>query len=314
MKCYICIDGGTTNTRVCLVQNECVLDTIRIPLGARASIHGTGDLKNAIREAIMALLHRFSLSECDVTCILASGMITSEFGLCPLPHTLAPAGISELHATMHKAYLEEISQIPFVFIRGVKSEGEDALEADMMRGEETELYGLTDAIRPDCLYVLPGSHAKHIRTDSLGRISHFSTMLTGEMIAALAGGTILGDAVDLSIGELDTDALLEGYLCSTKKGINAALFKVRVMKVRFGWNAIATYSFFLGALLAPEIQAILDADVHRVVIGGKAQIKRATALILQSQSDKEIDVIEDASVDVSSALGAVRIFEFQSNR
>ena len=310
MKYYLCIDGGTTNTRVSLVGNTEGMDTLRISLGARAGIGGTEPLRQALKDAVSTLLDRFSLCEKDIVRILASGMITSEFGLCALPHLLAPAGIKELHDSMHETVLEDISPIPLVFIRGVKIVGESLFETDMMRGEETELYGLSDTLLPDCLYVLPGSHSKLIKTDTLGRISHFSTMLTGEMIASLSGYTILKDAVDLSIKELDEQALTDGCGYALQRGLNEALFKVRILKNQFQKSALDCYSFFLGVVLAQEIQAILNDSSKEIVIGGKAQIKRATEILLRTFSDKRITVADDRAVDRSSALGAIRIFEY----
>lgn len=81
------------------------------------------------------------LCETDIECILASGMITSEFGLCNLEHIKTPAGICELHNSMYKTYINEISELPFVFIRGVKTDAEVYENFDMMRGEETKLMG-----------------------------------------------------------------------------------------------------------------------------------------------------------------------------
>ena len=307
MKFYLAVDGGTTNTRVSLVKERAVVDTVRIPLGARAGIDDREALPQALREAISSLLLRHGLRESDVLCVLASGMITSEFGLCALPHLVAPVGLRELHDGMHKTVIEAITSIPFVFIRGVKTVGE--LEnTDMMRGEETELAGLCD-VCADALYVLPGSHSKLIETDGEGRIVHFATMLTGEMIAALSAGTILKDAVDLTCRTLDEASLLDGCRYASERGINEALFKVRVLKNLFGKSTEETYSFFLGAILADEIGAILHSRLRRVVIGGKAQIKHATAVLLRELSDKEVIVVDDATVDASSAVGAVRIFE-----
>ena len=203
MKAYVTVDGGTTNTRVTLVRDGRVCDTVKIALGARKSMEGTGELKAAIRDAISSLLARSGLAPTDVSRILASGMITSEYGLCPLPHAEAPAGIRELHDSMHEILLPDVSEIPFVFIRGVKQLGTSVADTDMMRGEESELYGITDGTEGKTLYVLPGSHSKLIETDGEGRISRFSTMLTGEMLAAVATGTILKDAVDLSVSEFD---------------------------------------------------------------------------------------------------------------
>ena len=85
---------------------------------------------------------------------------------------------------------------------------------------------------------------------------------------------------------------------------------MRILKNLFQKTPVEVYSFFLGAILADEISAILRSSQHLVVIGGKAQIKHATATLLRTLSNKEVTVIDDATVDASSALGAVRIFEY----
>ena len=310
MKYYIAIDGGTTNTRVSLVGDGEVLDTVRLSLGARAGMDGTEPLKKAIREAIATLLSSHSLTESDIVRILASGMITSEFGLCNLPHLQAPAGIAELHAAMHETRLEEISPIPFVFLRGVRYDGEDLLDADMMRGEETELMGLLTDFPTASLYVLPGSHSKLIEVDEGGRIVAFATMLTGEMIASLSANTILRDAVDLKTEGYDPEALLMGYNCARNAGLNEALFKVRILKNRFAYSGQKTYSFFLGAILSSEIDTIRKNKMPSAVIAGRAQIKDATVALLEELSDKTTVTVPDALADTASARGAVRIYEY----
>ena len=90
-----------------------------------------------------------------------------------------------------------------VIVPGVKTEGETIADADMMRGEETELIGLMEHLESAAVYVLPGSHSKLIHVDGAGRIVDFTTMLTGEMIAALSQNTILKDAVYLAGTRLD---------------------------------------------------------------------------------------------------------------
>ena len=310
MKTYITIDGGTTNTRVTLVKNDGTRDTVKLSIGAKKSMDGSGELKAAIRDAITALLLKNSLSPSDVCRILASGMITSEYGLCALPHVEAPAGIPELHAAIHETVIPDVSEIPFVFVRGVKVVGASVYDTDMMRGEESELYGITDGTEGHSLYVLPGSHSKLIETDREGRISHFSTMLTGEMLAAIATDTILRDAVDLSVSEFDEKKLLEGAEYALTRGYSEALFKVRVLKNFFDGSPVEVYSFFLGAILSSEIKAIAESDAPRVVIGGRKQLKEATALLLSHYSDKEIVPLSEETVDASSSRGVIRIYEY----
>lgn len=308
MKRYLTIDGGTTNTRVSLTVGNTVERTVKIPIGARKSIDSSLALKSALKDTIKAILHDSGISENDITAIIASGMITSEFGLVNLPHLTAPVGIKELHSAIETVKIPEISSLPISFIRGVKTVG--SLDAtDMMRGEETELMGLFDSSYGECIYVLPGSHSKLIYTDKSGRITRFSTTLTGEMLSALSSGTILRDAVSLSCEELDTNSLEDGFSYALAHGINEALFKTRILKNLFGKGESPCYSFFLGAVLSSEIKTIADASAKTVVIGGRRQIRLATAHLLERFSDKRVVVLSDETVDSSVTLGMIRIFE-----
>ena len=148
MKKHIVIDGGTTNTRLYLA-GEIAVDSEKLSLGS-GNAGGRERLAVAVREGLQTLLKRNELTEQDIHCIIASGTITSELGLCPVPHVLAPAGIAQLHENMHPARLPEITSIPFVFVPGVRVASDELLQADMMRGEETELFGLLETPETDC--------------------------------------------------------------------------------------------------------------------------------------------------------------------
>ena len=264
---YISIDGGTTNTRVTLVCNKKIIQSKKIALGSKDCIDGNEKLKSAVKEAIESLLGAFGLKEDDVTAIIASGMITCEYGLCELAHINAPAGINELHKGMKKVYIEEITSIPFYFIPGVKVNDGTLVNSDIMRGEETELMGLlTDD--PDCVYVLPGSHNKLIEIDDELRIKNFKTLMTGEMIAALSQNTILKASVDLNVTEYDKEYLNEGYRVATELGTNAALFKTRLLGNLFGGSKEQIYGYFLGVMLACEVEQLKRSGKSRAVIGG----------------------------------------------
>ena len=308
MTNYITVDGGTTNTRLTLVSDGRCVDTVRYNVGARANADDSTLLKNAVKEGIFALLNRNNLTEKDITRVLASGMITSEFGLCKLDHLIAPAGIKELHDTMHETLFPDISAIPFVFIRGVRTTVDLLENTDMMRGEETELFGLRDTLNG--VYILPGSHSKIINVDENGKISTFKTELTGEMIAALSQNTVLKSTVDLSVEKYSEEYLLKGYRYCNEFGINEALFKVRVLGNLMGADKVQTYSFFMGVVLSAEINTVLKTNPKTVTVGGKKQIKEATVALLKATTDAEIISVPDSAVDSSSALGAVRIFEF----
>lgn len=260
------------------------------------------------QEGIEQLLLKNSIKEEDIYKILASGMITSEFGLCNVDHIIAPVGIKELHDNMYETKLEEITGIPFVFIRGVKIMGQSVDETDVIRGEETELIGIMEDA--ESAYILPGSHSKIIKTDTEGRIITFSTSLTGEMIAVLSSGTILKDAVNLNVNQLDAAYLLDGYRCCERNGINKALFKVRLLKTQFQKSETQIYSFFMGIILHDEIEEVLRYDVKKIVIAGKKQIKEALSILIQHVSEKEIVCVTDEQAENANIRGMIKIYEY----
>ena len=185
MSNYLTVDGGTTNTRISLVRNGEIIGRVVKDVGARKSIAGNRALKSMIKDGILQLLEENHMKAGEIHRILASGMVTSECGLMELPHITAPAGIKELHSAMVEVHFPDITEIPFVLGPGVRTDSSCLETADVMRGEETELFGLTDKLEPEKAYILPGSHSKCIFGDDKGRISHFFTSLTGEMFFVL---------------------------------------------------------------------------------------------------------------------------------
>ncbi len=309
MTNYITIDGGTTNTRICLVQDRQVTDMLKFNVGASGGEMGRAKLKEIVKNGIKEILARNNLRNGDIERILASGMITSEFGLYALPHSTVPVGKRELKQTAKELVLHGISSIPFVCVRGVKTDGKTAVDADMLRGEETELMGLCGDEDGACVYMLMGSHTKIIKTDASGKITNFTTMLTGELIAAISGHTILKSAVNLEKSVLIPEYLEKGYSCCKQLGINAALFKVRILKNMFDCSEAEIYSFFMGILLCDEVSMIANSGEKRVVLGGNKPLREALAILLKTYTDAEIICLSDEVVNSSVALGAVRIYE-----
>lgn len=306
MAVYLTVDGGTTNTRVYLVRAGEVVDKRRLSVGVRV---GEAVYKTVLREAIAELLSANSLRETDVARVLASGMITSEYGLCNLAHLVLPIGKEHLKRNLFETVISDITSIPFCFVRGVKTACTTLDNADVMRGEETELMGILEACDASTLYVLPGSHSKHVRVDGAGRICDFSTMMTGELFSAVLQHTILRDAADFEHTALREQALLDGYRYCHARGLNEASFKTRILKNVFGADHHECFSFLLGAVLCGEIDAILRAREQRVILGGQKQLREAMGMILRALGDCRCRVLTDGEVESSTAHGAVRIYE-----
>lgn len=309
MASYICIDGGTTNTRISLAKNGVINDMLSYSVGSSDSTE-KALLYETVKSGISEILRRNGLKPSDVKRILASGMLTSQSGLCELKHALIPAGIKELHSQMHEAVLKEISDIPFVFMRGLKTGLTDLDAADMLRGEETELMGIIGEESGDCIYILPGSHSKIIKTDSNSRITDFMTMLTGEMMSALSRHTILRDAVTLGDSEINKTYLNRGFLYCKENGINKALFKVRILKNMLNAADDEVYSFFTGAVLCGEITEILKLKAAKIIIGGKKQLRLALFELLKNNTDCGVVCLSDETARNAAAFGMLKIYEY----
>ena len=82
-KRLIAIDGGTSTTRVCLVEEGHCIARFQSPVGVRdtAASGSNQKLQEAVRQGISQVLESSGLSLEQVCGVYAGGMITSDVGL-----------------------------------------------------------------------------------------------------------------------------------------------------------------------------------------------------------------------------------------
>jgi len=307
MKNYITIDGGTTNTRISIVSDGKIIDTLKIK-----SDSNTEKYKIVIKDNINELLKRNGYEEKDIIRILITGtMATAEFGICPLDYVVTPVNIKMLKKESCEVVIPEISDIPFVVIRGVKTKGDSLDKVDAMRGEESELAGIMSANDKSCVYMLMGSHSKIIRTDDNGNIIDICTMLSGELIEAVSKSTILKNTLVFDGSTLDREFIKKGCNYCLEKGFNEALFKVRLLKTVFQESNSRIYSFFVGAILHGEVKHIVNSDAKKIVIGGNKFLKDAAFMLLKEYVQCDVMSLSDEVVENAVPLGLVKIFEYE---
>ena len=116
--------------------------------------------------------------------VIASGMVGSRHGWREAPYVPCPAGPRDV--------AERLTAVEAGGRRVVLTPGlsyTDEAGADVMRGEETEIFGVADAGAR--LIVLPGSHSKWAKVDG-DRVVAFKTFVTGELFAGVRDHTIAG--------------------------------------------------------------------------------------------------------------------------
>jgi 2-dehydro-3-deoxygalactonokinase len=121
------------------------------------------------------------------THVLLSGMIGSRQGWKEAPYLPCPAGAPEIASALVAIEFDwaQVKLVPGL------SATDEAGVAEVMRGEETQVLGVLDAMGGSGLACLPGTHSKWVRVEA-GRIAGFTTHMTGEAFGALRGHTILG--------------------------------------------------------------------------------------------------------------------------
>ncbi len=237
------LDWGTTSLRAYrLAPDGTVLDRLDRPGGIMTV--APGGFPAAMQAAIGPWL------AAGETAVVLCGMVGSRQGWVEAPYLPCPAGAAELAAAT--------IELPFARARARLIPGLTCTDAqgvpDVMRGEETKLVALAPRLR-DALVCLPGTHAKWARIEA-GRISGFTTHMTGEVFAALSQHTILArtstDAPhqDSAFARGVAQAQLAG-------GLLHHLFGARTLHLMDRLPASDTRSYLSGLLIGHEVAAAL---------------------------------------------------------
>jgi 2-dehydro-3-deoxygalactonokinase len=207
---YITIDCGTTNSRAYVVDKTGKIfgkATMMVGVRDTATTGSRDKLRSGLRTIIAEAIDASGINRANIGAVLSSGMITSEIGLCEIPHLMAPCGVKQLAKSITKVEdADIIDGIPVYFVRGIKNimvagskpATEQVGELDFMRGEETQISGMllrTDVKLPATVVVL-SSHTKFISLDADGMVRGSLTTLSGQLYDAILNNTFVGKSVE----------------------------------------------------------------------------------------------------------------------
>jgi 2-dehydro-3-deoxygalactonokinase len=322
-SCLVCIDAGTTNTRVWLIIGDRVIASARAGVGVRDTARdGSSDrLREALRELIDRV--REDARNQGITqspeCVIAAGMITSPLGLAEVPHVPTPAGLNELAKATRQYSFPEITDLPILLIPGAHSGSrrcdlETVGTTDVMRGEETLLIGLhaLGLLAPRSTLLNLGSHWKVIEFDGDARIASSVTSMTGELIHTAQTQTILAGSVPQMRPETcDRDWLEAGMREQRRSGLARALFCVRLLEQGSEGSAEQRLSFLIGAFLASDMDVMVSRGLfdsaEKVVITGGGVIAEAWRGALAHLSVQAV-ILGDTGVENGLLAGCRSVF------
>lgn len=283
---FLAVDSGTTNTRVWLMDNGQVAARAQVRAGVRdtARTGSVETLKAGIMRAIDEACGRARRKPPAVA--LAAGMITSGLGLVELPHAAAPVGCAGLADAVERVTFPDLGGLVVYFVRGVRT-GEvrcglgDAPHTDIIRGEETEIFGALEtlSLAGPLLYVHLGSHSKMVRVDERNRIAGGVTTLAGELALAVQSHTILSSALPTGrTGGLDGELVRKGAEWSEKYGLPRAFFLIRILEQSGDYSPGQLGDVFLGAIASADLRAmrghgLFEVASTKLVLSGRPELQ-----------------------------------------
>lgn len=176
----IALDWGTSNLRATL------LDPTGRALDHRSAPGGVMSVQDRrFAEALLTLCGDWM--QAYGCALIASGMVGSRQGWKEAPYLDCPASL--LQAAQALISVEVTPQKSLHIVPGLRRQ--DLSGAfDVMRGEETQIWGAVMAPQSCC--VLPGTHSKWAWTGNNGQVEGFATYMTGELYGLLTQHGILG--------------------------------------------------------------------------------------------------------------------------
>lgn len=279
------VDWGGSNLRVMQIAPGGDV------LAHRSDPRGAAGLGPADFPAVLAEVAGDWLGEAPV---LVCGMAGARGRWLEVDYRPCPASATDLAAGLAKPDPDRDLRI----VPGVALSPAGRLR-DVMRGEETQVFGLG---ADDRLVVAPGTHSKWIAVED-GRIARFRTFLTGELFAAVRSATMLGSGMGDPGG--DAEAFRRGVERSLEdRDVSAALFSVRVEGLAGRLDPGGAADYLSGLLIGAEV-AGADLSVGVTLVGAPALSARyAEALAIAGHAR-----VETADVETVTAAGLWRIWE-----
>ena len=292
------INWGSSNFRAFHIGADGnLLDSIEQPSG----------IASLTREQMVALVAEVATRWPEAQRIYACGMVGSNIGWSDAGYVMCPVAPDGLASALHDV---RIGEVTVSIVPGLACRRSADGAPDIMRGEETELFGLLASHRLPSrgVVALPGTHTKWVRMEH-GRVAEFMTAMSGEIFDRLTAAGLLASIVDgpAGAGEAFRDGVRNGY--SGALGLGTLLFGARAKVIRGELARADGASYLRGMLIGAEIAdaiALFPEAAHATVplVGsGPVCALYAEALAIVGLAGQGVDA-RGASVDGFHALHA----------
>ena len=226
--------------------------------------------------------------------VFMCGMVGSREGWIETEYLKCPISVDELGERLVR--VAAIPDNPIFIVPGLSS-GMFAF-TDVMRGEETQIFGLPRESCSEGITCMPGTHSKWVSFNG-STINYFATFLTGELFASIKTSSSIQPVIQHE--EFDEDAFKEGIrLSGSPGGLSHHVFSIRSRLVAGESSYGAHASYLSGLLIGAEINAGLTfcPVKHSITLIGNKSLLR--------QYDLAFSLFDIATTSMLSDEASVR--------
>jgi 2-dehydro-3-deoxygalactonokinase len=294
------VDWGLSQLRAYRIGNNGrVLDS-------RSSERGLTSVRDGDFDAVLrSVLSGWREAGEDGPPVLLCGMIGSRQGWKEAPYAPCPLRLEAVGPCI----VAVESRLGDVRIVGGARTKDDRGHDDIMRGEETQMFGLKEAAGPR-IAIAPGTHSKWVRLEG-SAIVDFRTYMTGELFALLKKHSTLGWMIPQSGDELFDDAAFEEGVRDAEAAPDMlhGLFNARTSAIFHPGKAPSISSYLSGLLIGYEISGgrALAGTAPIVLVGAS----RLSKLYQSALSVLGVGTVGMADADAVTAMGLWRIWKAQ---
>ena len=241
------VDWGTTNLRAFRFGATGAVRESREAAQGVARIQG-----KQFEQALFTFIDDWLQTSDPPATLILCGMIGSREGWREAPYLDCPA--DPTHFAGHLVQVPN-ARAPVWIVPGLTTRSPSGA-SDVMRGEETQIFGAVEDIGR-VRVIAPGTHSKWARVEN-GRIVEFRTFMSGELYAVLCEHSILGRLMQGTAYE--ASAFTRGVQRSFEDpALLGSLFSARTEGLfgRIAPKAIAAY--LSGLIVGSEVREALAA-------------------------------------------------------
>ena len=247
--------------------------------------------------------------------LVISGMAISSIGMMNMPYENLPfsvAGTTGFECRFQK------NGAPIILVTGVCSAD------DLMRGEETQIIGLyhtpelNNVLPDDGIFVLPGTHSKHVSINDKAIIS-IKTFITGELFHILRSNGTLAKSIefnheDRNINPENQLAFIKGIHESKNGSLLNNLFQVRVNDILNKLNKEQNFYYLSGLLIGSEFdylkkEPVLSATNKLIVCCSQNFIPYYTTVLKELGLIDYAIFIPPALFDKATVVGQLTVYK-----